>query len=576
MKEKITRSHKVKASILYVSIFIMFSALMYQLVRIQVLEHKKYSTLALSQQTKRLELPTSRGLVFDRNGVELAKSMQVSSVFADPLLIKDKKSVAQIISKNLNLNSKKVANLLNKKKRFVWIKRRVTDEEAEVIKGLELQGIGLRDEYKRSYPKGKLCSHVIGFTDIDENGLEGIERTFNQVLSGNKGYKVVERDGRQRYISTLSGETVSARNGYNVYLTIDSEIQAIVEDELESAYLKWGPDSATAIVMDPYSGEILAMANYPSFDLNFVQKSKINARRNRAITDCFEPGSVIKPIIVCGALDSGLVSEDDSFFCHNGTYKVRGRVISDVHHYGNLTVSEILINSSNIGMAQLGQLMERDRLYSHLKSFAFGEKTGIKLPGEARGILRPLNQWTADSAISVAFGYEIAVTPLQLITAYCSIANGGTLLQPEIVYAISDYTGKRVKKNDEAPMRVSRVVSTRVARGLVGPILADVVREGTGRKAKLLEYDIAGKTGTTKKLHKVGNKWVYSNSKHIGTFIGYAPADDPRICVLVMMNEPKKGAYYGGTVSAPTVGEITKRVLHYMHVGPQYMHTVQS
>ena len=534
MKENITRSHRIKASILYVGIFVMFSALMFQLVRIQIVEHKKYSTLALSQQTKRLELPTSRGLVFDRNGVELAKSMQVNSVFADPLLIKDKKSVAQIISKNLSLNTEGVVNLLNKKKRFVWIKRRVTDEEAEIIKGLGLQGIGLRDEYKRVYPNGELCSHVIGFTDIDENGLEGIERTFNQVLSGNKGYKVVERDGRQRQISTLSGETVSARNGYNVFLTIDSEIQAIVEDELESAYLKWAPDSATAIVMDPFSGEILAMANYPSFDPNFVQKSKIHERRNRAITDYFEPGSVIKPIIVCGALESGLVSEDESFFCHNGTYKVRGRVISDVHHYGYLTVSEILINSSNIGMAQLGQLMERDRLYSHLRSFAFGEKTGIRLPGEARGILRPLNQWTADSAISVAFGYEIAVTPLQLITAYCSIANGGTLLQPKIVYAISDYTGKRVKKNDEVPMRASRVVSTRVARGIMNPILADVVRIGTGRNAKLLEYDIAGKTGTTKKLHKVGNKWVYSNSKHIGTFIGYAPVDDPRVCVLVM------------------------------------------
>lgn len=575
IREKNTR-YKTRANVLYICVFIIFSALLYQLVRIQIIDHSKYSSLASSQQNKKLEIPTCRGLIFDKNGVKLAESIQVSSVFADPLLIKNKKKVAKILSVVLGLNDTNVINLLNKEKRFVWIKRKATDKQADIIEKLKLKGVGLRDEYKRVYPYGRLCCHVIGFADIDENGLEGIEGALDHVLSGSKGYKIVERDGRQRRISILNGEGVSARYGNNVYLTIDSEIQSIVEEELENARLKWEPKSATAIVMDPFTGEILAMANYPSFDPNFIQKSKQYERRNRAVTDCFEPGSMIKPIIVCGALDSGLVTEDDVFFCHNGVYKVRSRVIRDVHPYGNLTVSEIVINSSNIGMAQLGMLMESERLYNHLRNFSFGEKTGIRLPGESNGILRPLNLWTPDSAISVAFGYEIAVTPLQLITAFCSIANGGTLLRPQMIYAITDSTGKVIKRKHEIPVPIRSVVSPRVARGIMNPILGDVVREGTGRNAMLFEYDIAGKTGTTKKLQKVGNKMSYSNNKYIGSFIGYAPENDPRICVLVLIDEPEGRSYYGGTIAAPVVREIIKSTLSYLRVEPQYIRAIQS
>ncbi len=576
IKREITRCHKIRVNILYVCIFLIFAALLYQLVRIQLINHSKYTSLASSQHTKKLEIPTSRGLILDRNGVKLAESIQVSSVFADPLLIKDKKGTAQILSSVLGLDTTKVVNLLNKDKRFVWIKRKATDKQAKTIERLELKGIGFRDEYKRIYPYGSLCSHVVGFTDIDGNGLEGIEGTLDHVLSGSKGYKIIERDGRRRLISTLNGESVSAKYGNNVYLTIDGEIQAIVEEELENACLKWQPKSATAIVMDPLTGEILAMSNYPSFDPNFVRNSKQHERRNRAITDCFEPGSLIKPIIVCGALDNGLVKEDEIFFCYNGAFKVRKRVIKDTHPYDYLTVSEILINSSNIGMAQLGMLMERERLYNHLRNFSFGEKTGIRLLGESKGILRPVSRWTNDSAISVAFGYEIAATPLQLVTAFCSIANGGALLRPQIVYAITDATGKVIRKNYETPVRLRRVISPRVARGIMNPILGDVVRDGTGKKAMLFEYDIAGKTGTTKKLQKIGNKLSYSNSKYISSFIGYAPENDPRVCVLVTLNEPGNGIYYGGTVAAPVVREIIKRVLYYLRVEPQYIRAIQS
>ena len=266
---KIPKCFKIRVNILCLCIFVIFTALLYQLVRIQIFDHKKYTSLAFSQQFKKQDIPTRRGVIFDRNGLTLAESVQVSSVFADPLAIKDKKKTAQVISQVLGLNKTKVEKLLNKKKRFVWIKRRIPDEQEDVLRQLNLKGIGFRYEYKRIYPYEKLCSHILGFTDIDQNGLEGIESSFNHVITGSKGSRVVEKDGRQRQFSTLQGETVSAKYGDSVFLTIDCKIQAIVEDELEKACSKWNPESAVAIAMDPFTGEVLAMANYPSFNPNF-------------------------------------------------------------------------------------------------------------------------------------------------------------------------------------------------------------------------------------------------------------------------------------------------------------------
>ncbi|MBT3879961.1 MAG: penicillin-binding protein 2 [Candidatus Scalindua sp.] len=571
----ISRGCKIRVNILCVCILIIFSALLYQLVRIQIIDHKKYSSLAFSQQCKKQTIPTRRGLIFDRGGAKLAESIQVGSVYADPFFITEKKKTSKILSDLLGLDKAEVVKLLSKKKRFVWIKRRISDEQEEALRPLHLKGISIKHEYKRVYPYEKLCSQVLGFTDIDENGLGGIERSLNQVISGSNGSKVVEKDGLQHQFSTLKGETVSARYGDSVFLTIDCNVQSIVEEELEKACLKWDPNSAIAIAMDPSTGEVLAMANYPTFDPNFVRDSNPAERRNRAITDCFEPGSLIKPLIVSGALDSGLVKEDETIFCYNGAYKVNGgrRVVRDSHSYGDLSVSDIVVHSSNIGMAQIGQRIKKQRLHRYLKDFAFGEKTGIQLPGEVRGIVRPLNLWSVDSEISVSFGYETAVTPIQMVAAFCSIANGGTLLQPQIVSKITDYSGKRVKKNYD-PARIRRVVSPKIAREVMAPILENVVKEGTGKRAMLFTHRVAGKTGTAKKLEKVGNKMKYSN-KYIGSFVGFAPADEPKICVLVSLNEPKNGAYYGGTVAAPAVGNILERTLGYMEFGPQYVQIAQ-
>jgi cell division protein FtsI (penicillin-binding protein 3) len=569
----IPNSYKIKANVLCMCIFVIFSALLYQLIRIQIIDHKKFSSLALTQQFKKEDIPTKRGFIFDRTGLKLAESLQVSSVFADPFNIKNKKKTAKVLSDILSLNKTDIADLLNKQKRFVWIKRRISDEQVVALKKLNLEGVGFRQEYKRVYPYEKLCSQVLGFTDIDENGIEGVEKSLNHIISGSKGSKVVEKDGHQHRFSTLKGETVSAQYGNSVYLTIDCEVQSIVEEELEKACIKWDPNSAIAIAMDPSTGEVLAMANYPSFNPNTVYKSSAEERRNRAISDCFEPGSLIKPLIVSGAIDSGVVDEDKVFPCYDGAFRVGRRVVRDAHPYDFLSVSGIVVHSSNIGMAQIGMLMEKKRLYSFLKSFSFGEKTGIQLPAEAKGVVWPLDRWTRDSSISVAFGYEMTVTPLQLITAFSSIANGGTLLKPKIVSKITDYSGKKVKKKSEIPERVRRVISPEIAREKMSPILEDVVKEGTGKNAMLFTYRVAGKTGTAKKYQADEKK--YSN-KYISSFVGYAPVDEPKICVLVSLNEPKKGAYYGGTVAAPAVGQIIERTLDYLEVGTPFVRTAKK
>lgn len=574
-KSGLHRNYRIKVNVILSGIIAIFAVLLYHLVSIQILDYEKYSSLALGQRLKKQELPTKRGLIFDRNGLKLAETIRVSSVSAVPERIKDKKKTAQTLSNLLHLNQENTFYLLNKKKDFVWIKRRVTDKQAEELKRLGIQGIVIEDEYKRVYPNGSLCCHVLGFTDIDQNGIAGIEYSLNHVLTGRKGYRLIEKDAHQRQFSIINQETVFPRYGNSIYLTIDSEIQSIVEEEIENVCVQNRADSVTAIVMETSTGDILAMANYPWFDPNCVQDSEDSERRNRAITDSFEPGSLIKPIIVCGALDSGLVQKDERFYCYNGSYWIKRRLIKDEHPHEYLTVSGIIVNSSNIGMVQLGMLMEKERLYNQFSNFSFGKKTGILLPGEATGIVRPLDVWSFHSVVSVSFGYEIMTTPLQLTAAYSSIANGGSFLKPQIIHAISDFSGKKKKHN--SPERIKRVISPEIARDVMTPILEEVVMEGTGSRAKLSGYKVAGKTGTAKKLERVDDRLVYSDKKYVSSFVGFVPADNPKICVLVSVNEPKNGDYFGGVVAAPVVKNVMGRVLPYMRIKPRNsIHTAQK
>ncbi|MGQ3686161.1 MAG: peptidoglycan D,D-transpeptidase FtsI family protein [Candidatus Loosdrechtia sp.] len=551
--------------------FLFIAAFIFLAVRIgniQLADYDKFTQLARSQQCKRIILPARRGSILDRNGKVLAESLLVGSVSADPSEIEDVATTAYHLGNILKIEQSRLIRLLNRKRRFVWIKRKVSDEELDAITKLSLKGIYINHEFHRFYPNQQLGSHILGFTDIDDNGIEGVELTFNEVLSGEPGYKFIYRDALQRHIITSNSKIQLPRHGNNVVLTIDATIQRMTEEELGFAYEKWMPASATAIVMDVMTGEVLAMANYPTYDPNHFQKYKPGDRKNLAVTDSYEPGSIMKPIVLSGIIEHRVAKPDDKVFCHNGVYKIGRRTLRDTHGgHGNLTVSEILTYSSNIGMAKLSMLIGKQKMYQYLKQFEFGKRTGIELPGEASGIFRPGRLWSETyTLVSVSMGYEISVTPLQFITAFCSIPNGGVLVKPKIVKSRVSNDDKIVEEFQSQQI-VRRVMSGNVARDIMNPILTMAVTRGTGKRANLLEYDVAGKTGTSRKTSGSGKQ--YSREKYLGSFIAYAPADRPRICVLVMINEPQGDSYYGGTVAAPVVREILRRSLIYLGVEPQ-------
>lgn len=556
----ILKRHRIIVTGMGISLLVVFAVLIFQMARIQIIDNGKYERMAQSQHSSRVEISARRGPILDRNGHKLVDSVRVSSVFADPSMVRDKFETAEKLSKLLDTDISETFRLLKKEKRFVWIKRKITNLEEIGVERLKLRGIYTRHEYNRLYPNDELVSHVLGIVDIDGNGLEGVEYAFDDLLKGRNGYVVVGRDGRQRKITGVDSHGMKPNDGFGVQLTIDREIQRYVEEEIEAAYIDRSAKSVSAVVMDTSTGEILAMANRPTFNPDRFSHYPSGYRKNRAITDSYEPGSVMKPIVVGALFNDHIVSPDDEFFCHNGAYRMGGRVLHDSHSFGNLSVADIVVKSSNIGMAQLGVRLGQERLYNCLSDMQFGGKLDIKLPGEGGGILRPLPLWTSYSTPSIAMGHEIAVTPLQMVAAFCSIANGGEMLRPTIISAITANDGKTIVKKIETPQIIKRVMSQSVARDMLNPILVSVVNEGTGKNASLDEYQLAGKTGTAQKLDGKG----YSHSKFIGSFIAYAPAEQPRVCAIVMVNEPK-GQYYGGIVAAPVVRNILKKTLDYQN-----------
>jgi len=556
----LNKKHRFWANVIGSLLMLIFIGLAVNLGRIQIVNHEKYAGLARAQQCERIELPARRGLILDRNGKKLAESLRVGSVYADPTNIKDIARVRDHLSKILKLDPSKLDKRLGRNKKFVWIKRKISDRALKKVKELSLNGVYIKYEYERFYPNGYLASHILGFTDIDQKGIEGIELSCNGILTGEPGYKLVLCDARQGQILMPNVEIQFPKHGDNVTLTIDVNVQQIVEEELEVAYQSWGPKSATAVVMDTATGEILAMANRPTYDPNNIEKYPAKARRNLAITDYYEPGSMMKPIVLSGLFEHGLIMPDNVVDCENGRYKIGKRILHDSHAYDKLTVSEVISHSSNIGMAKLGMRMGVEKMHDYLKKFYFGEKLDIELAGESSGVFHPLKNWSRQySLVSVSIGHEIGVTPLQFINAFCAIPNGGVLFKPRIIKSITGSDGE-IKKDYKGPQIIRRVMRKEVARELMNPILMEVVKNGTGKRAKLEKYQVAGKTGTSQKLNT--GKGSYSHRKYIASFIAYAPSQNPRICVLVMVDEPRKGrSYYGGTVAAPVVRNIIKRAL---------------
>jgi len=558
------KRRELRVSFILWTLVFLLELLLARLFWIQCIRHEHFSHLARKQYRTEVELPAERGKIFDRYGRLLATSLPASSIYLDPCAATELEETAKALARALDLNEEHLTKFIlqRKHRRFIWIKRKVTPEEGQTVKRLNLAGVGFRKEPQRFYPQGTLAAPLLGFAGLDGTGLSGLEAYFEETLKGKPGYKILLRDGKRKALDP--GLPFKApEHGSSIVLTIDAVIQQIVEEELARALEEWEPSGAVGIVLEPKSGHILAMASLPSFDPNNFARYPENNWVNRCVNYSFEPGSVIKPLIVAKALQEGLARPEDVFFCENGVYRIGSRIFHDHHPYGWLTLSEVVIKSSNVGMAKLGEAVGAERLYACFRAFGFGQKTNLPLPGEAAGILHPLNKWTSYSVTSVPIGQEIAVTPLQLALAFSAIANDGVLPEPRLVRAIICGEGKVINPISQGG---KVILEPRIARIMRTEIMRRVVEEGTGSRARLSRWSIAGKTGTAQKAFAGG----FSHTKFISSFVGMAPAEEPRAVVLVMIDEPHKGGiHYGGTVAAPVVASIFERILAYLQVAPE-------
>jgi len=513
--------------------------------------------LAARQHTYYLELEPKRGSIFDRQMRPLAINVPTFSLYAVPPQIKNIDLIVEKLGAILGLNRSFVLDRLNRKKQFIWLARKLDINKMEEIKGLGLDGLYFIKESKRSYPNSRLASQLIGFAGLDNIGLDGIEMNYDPYLRGSAGWTLVLRDAKRRDLA-LTDILQPPVDGYSLVLTIDQVVQYITEREIDKIFQKYNAKGATIVVMDVKTGEILALANRPTLDLNEFSKYPVDARRNRAVTDFFEPGSIFKIVTASAALDTGKFTLKDKVFCENGEYRVANHTLHDVHPYGLLAFQDVIAQSSNIGTTKIAQKLGPAVVYDYAKAFGFGASTSSGLTGEVAGILKPVSRWSKTSISAVPIGQEVCVTALQLASAISVIANGGVYMKPLIVRQVIDKKGEVIKSFE--PEIVRKVISEETARTM-RDILTAVVEVGTGKLAQSKFYRLAGKTGTAQKVEN----GTYSHSKFMASFIGFAPVDDPQIAIVVIVDEPRP-YYYGGVVSAPAFKFIAEDVLKYRQI----------
>jgi len=587
-----------------------FAGLGYRLVDLQVWRHDELARIAESSTERDWVKAPRRGDILDVNGNLLATSVSVRTVCANPSLIGNQQAViaralAPLLGMNENSLYQRLIPRIGKNEKgetvtnglfYVRLQKNVPDEtwqkmqmtmtnlsfgvdEGKLSKtnraffrNLRQSAIFAEPAQLRVYPNGPLAAHVLGFVGSDEvalsgtrvsriSGCDGIELVLNAALSGVAGWRVTGTDRQKRELVVLRDEDVPPRDGLNVVLTLDSVIQHIVETALEDARQKHTPISITGIVMRPRTGEILAMATLPDFDPNNPGAAPADARRDRVICDVMEPGSTFKIVVVSGALNDGAVRFGDAFDCEEGHFAYAGRVLHDHEPFGMLTTKSIITKSSNIGAAKIGIRLGENRLYDYVTEYGFGERTGISLPGEVKGILYPVKKWSKVSIAQIPMGQGVAVTRLQMLMAMGAIANGGWLMRPMLVNRLEGHNGNLVQQYQ--PQRVRQVISGATDRLMLEALKTVVSPEGTAPGAALADYTVAGKTGTAQKVGPNG----YERGKYFATFIGFFPADDPQLCISVVMDEPKEG-YYGGQVCGPVFREIAGRCASYLNIPP--------
>ncbi len=542
----------------------MFLAMGLRAFQLQMIQGDKLKRLGEKQRLQEWTFLPRRGSILDRNGEPLAISLEAQSVYVRPRRVKNPERTAAQLAKALRMKPRQLLRRVKAGKPFVWVKRQATPKEIQRVRVLRLEGVGMYYEPKRYYPHGRLAGQMIGFVGSDSQGLEGVEGYYDKFIRGEVGSSIVEQDALGRKVMVQGVERLEVPPGADIQLTLDASIQSLVEKQLEATVTRFRAKAGTAVLVEPYTGEVLAMANYPYFNPNSFSQFPSHRWRNRSVTDSFEPGSTFKVVGAAAALDEGVIGKEDLFYCELGRYSYGGRIIRDEKKYGWLTLDKILKYSSNIGIIKIVDKLKKDRYFKYIRKFGFGQPTGIDLPGEANGLLRPSSRWNRVDLAAHAFGQGIAVTPIQLVMAYAAIANGGLLMRPYVVRRVVDSKGKVLVEHESRVVR--RVISQKAARELTSILRGVVSDGGTGARAGLEGFQVAGKTGTAQKADLINGGYV--PEKRIASFVGFVPAGDPRMVLLVLLDEPELSVY-GGVVAAPLFRRIARGTLRHLGIVPQ-------
>lgn len=547
-----------------------FAAVGLRLVHLQIVERAELARRAERQQERLVKLEPKRGTIVDRLGRELAVSLDVESVYGVPTEVDNPRSVARQLGRILRENPAELEKRLASDRRFVWLSRKVDPARAAQVRGLDPRAIGLQTESRRFYPKKNLAGSVLGFTNIDNKGIEGVELWYDAMLRGVDGLVLAEKDARGRTVFP-GGHGFQFRQpqpGKDITLTLDEVIQHIAEKELDKALVEAKARGGVCIVMNPHTGEVLALSvrstlrGRGAFNPNEPKQYRPEEWRNRAVTDAFEPGSIFKVVTAAAALEEKVVHPQERIDCSAGSIQVADRVIKDAHKNGVLTFTDVIADSSNVGTIKVAQRLGKARFAKYIDSFGFGKKTGIDLPGEISGLTRDHRLWSGVSLASMSIGQEIGVTPIQMAAAFSAVANGGTLMKPYLVSGIGD--AQDAERVTFGPVISGRAISEGTSRTL-RQILHKVVESGTGQKAKPAGYTAAGKTGTAQKIDQRTGQ--YSKEDYVSSFVGFAPAGAPKLVIVVMVDSPV-GVSWGGSVAAPVFRAVAEQSLTYLQVQP--------
>lgn len=563
-----------RAGLVCIAVALVFSIYSARLIHLQVAKHRDLAHEAARTTARKKIIPAARGKIVDARGEVLADNVPVYKVVVDGSLAPDDRGeLSAILARHLQLPTEKVAGRIASKRPYIVVDPRlkVPASVVEELKGdlaeADLRCVLYEREPMRSYPNENMLAHVLGYLDHKGEGIQGVEKMMETCLRGEDGFVFTERDRTGREIVAYRGLERPARDGMTVELTIDMELQAIVERELDAAYERLNPNMMTAVFVRPRTGEILAMATRPTFDPNHHNSAPVEATKNRAILEMFEPGSTFKVVVIAAALNEGAVQAGQQFFCENGNFFYAGKTLRDVHGYGSLSVHDILVKSSNIGCAKIAMHLGAETFHEYIRRFGFGERTALGLPGEIGGIVHPVHKWSGLSITRIPMGHEVAVTPLQSAMSMAAIANGGELMMPKIIRSVRDSSGAEIVPQHR-PTVIRRVVSPETAAEVASALQEVVSEKGTAPLAAIRGFQVCGKTGTAQRVDPKGG---YTPGQYVVSFSGYFPAGDPEIAGIVLVDNARTPgtSQYGGTIAGPIFASIGRRMAQHLELTPE-------